>query len=134
MIVILSEGGFCMIIKDVSAAELEVMTKIWEADKPTTIKDVWQTIGENKWTYQTVQTFVNRLHMKGFIEMVGKRVRSFEYVPCVTRAEYIALTKGHLFNGEPGASVSDLARAFYANGNVTEKDIDDIAAWLGEVR
>ncbi|MBR3382343.1 MAG: BlaI/MecI/CopY family transcriptional regulator [Clostridia bacterium] len=123
-----------MIIKDVSAAELEVMIKIWEAGKPTTIKDVWHEVGENKWTYQTVQTFVNRLHMKGFIEMVGKRVRSFEYVPCVTRAEYLALTKGHLFNGEPGASIADLIKAFYANGNIKPKDIDEIAAWIEEVR
>ncbi|MCR5808027.1 MAG: BlaI/MecI/CopY family transcriptional regulator [Clostridiales bacterium] len=123
-----------MIIKDVSAAELEVMTKIWEADKPTTIKDVWLAIGENKWTYQTVQTFVNRLHMKGFIEMVGKRVRSFEYVPCVTRAEYLAITKGHLFTGEPGASIADLVKAFYANGNVKPSDIDEIAAWIEEVK
>lgn len=123
-----------MIIKDVSAAELEVMIKIWESDKPITIKDIWQTIGENKWTYQTVQTFVNRLHMKGFIEMVGKRVRSFEYVPCVTRAEYLALTKGQLFNGEPGASVADLLKAFYANGNVTDKDIKEISAWIEMIK
>ena len=123
-----------MIIKDVSAAELEVMIKFWEANKPTTIKDVWHSIGENKWTYQTVQTFVNRLHMKGFIEMVGKRVRSFEYVPCVTRAEYLALTKGHLFNGTPGASVADLVKAFYANGNVKPSDVDEIAAWIKEIK
>ena len=122
-----------MIIKDVSAAELEVMIKIWEADKPTTIKDVWHAVGENKWTYQTVQTFVNRLHMKGFIDMVGKRVRSFEYVPCVTRAEYLALTKGHLFTGEPGASIADLVKALYANGNMSKKDIEEIAAWIKEV-
>lgn len=119
-----------MIIKDVSAAELEVMIMIWEAGKPTTIKDVWESVGQNKWTYQTVQTFVNRLHMKGFIEMVGKRVRSFEYVPCVTRAEYLALTKGHLFNGEPGASVADLVKAFYANGNMKESDIAELSDWL----
>ena len=119
-----------MIIKDVSAAELEVMIKIWESDKPITIKDVWETIGENKWTYQTVQTFVNRLHMKGFIEIVGKRVRSYEYVPCVTRAEYIALTKGALFTGESGASVADLVKALYANGNVKDTDIEEIAAWI----
>lgn len=123
-----------MIIKDVSAAELEVLVKIWEAGKPTTIKDVWAAVGENKWTYQTVQTFVNRLHMKGFIEMVGKRVRSFEYVPCVTRAEYIALTKGHLFNGEPGASVTDLVKAFYANNNMTKKDIEELSAWIDSVK
>lgn len=123
-----------MIIKDVSAAELEVMIKIWESNKPITIKDVWQSIGVNKWTYQTVQTFVNRLHMKGFIEMVGKRVRSFEYVPCVTRAEYIALTKGHLFTGEPGASAADLVKALYANGNVTEKDIAEIASFINALK
>lgn len=123
-----------MIIKDVSAAELEVMVKIWEAEKPITIKDIWQAIGENKWTYQTVQTFVNRLHMKGFIEIVGKRVRSFEYVPCVTRAEYLALTKGQLFTGEPGASVADLVKAFYANGNVTGRDIEELEAWIKEVK
>lgn len=122
-----------MIIKDVSAAELEVMLKIWEAEKPITIKDVWEEIGENKWTYQTVQTFVNRLHMKGFIEMVGKRVRSFEYVPCVTRAEYLALTKGNLFTGEPGASVTDLVKAFYKNGNVRKEDIEELSAWLKEI-
>ena len=123
-----------MIIKDVSAAELEVMIKIWEAGKPTTIKDVWTAVGENKWTYQTVQTFVNRLHMKGFIEMVGKRVRSFEYVPCVTRAEYLALTKGNLFNGEPGASVTDLVKAFYENGNMNQKDIEDLANWVEGIK
>ena len=71
--------------------------------------------------------------MKGFIEMVGKRVRSFEYVPCVTRAEYLALTKGHLFNGEPGASFVDLLKAFYANGNIKQKDIEEIADWVKEV-
>ncbi|MBQ1893670.1 MAG: BlaI/MecI/CopY family transcriptional regulator, partial [Clostridia bacterium] len=43
-----------MLIRDVSAAELEVMIKIWEAEKPITIKDIWEAIGENKWTYQTV--------------------------------------------------------------------------------
>ena len=123
-----------MLIRDVSAAELEVMIKIREAEKPITIKDIWEAIGENKWTYQTVQTFVNRLHMKGFIDMVGKRVRSFEYVPCVTRAQYLALTKGHLFNGEPGACVSDLVKALYANGNMTDKDIEEISAWISEIK
>ena len=123
-----------MLIRDVSAAELEVMIKIWEADKPITIKDIWHEIGEEKWTYQTVQTFVNRLHMKGFIDLVGKRVRSFEYVPCVTRAEYLALTKGHLFNGAPGASIADLVKALYANGNMTDKDIEEISAWIAELK
>lgn len=73
-----------MIIKDVSAAELEVMEIIWAAGKPVIITDIWQAIEGHDWTYQTVQTFVNRLNMKGFIKIVGKKVRSFEYLPLLT--------------------------------------------------
>lgn len=47
-----------MIIKDVSAAELEVMEIIWAAGKPVIITDIWQAIEGHDWTYQTVQTFV----------------------------------------------------------------------------
>ena len=82
-----------MIIKDVSAAELEVMEIIWAAGKPVIITDIWQAIEGHDWTYQTVQTFVNRLNMKGFIKIVGKKVRSFEYLPLLTRAEYVAQTR-----------------------------------------
>ena len=35
-----------MIIKDVSAAELEVMEIIWAAGKPVIITDIWQAIEE----------------------------------------------------------------------------------------
>ena len=72
--------------------------------------------------------------MKGFIEMVGKRVRSFEYVPCVTRAEYLALTKGHIFDGTPGASIADLVKAFYANGNMNDSDIEELSSWLKAIK
>ena len=123
-----------MTIKDVSAAELEIMRIIWSAGNPVIITDIWREIQGHDWTYQTVQTFVNRLHMKGFIEMVGKRVRSFEYVACVTRAEYLALTKGHLFNGTPGASIADLVKAFYANGNMKQSDIEEISNWLKDIK
>lgn len=122
-----------MIIKDVSIAELEVMEQIWLAKGPVTITDIWRLLDE-KWTYQTVQTFVNRLHMKGFIDMVGKRVRSFEYVPCVTRSEYLALTKGHLFSDAPGASVTDFISCLYVNGIIHDSDIEQIENWVKEVR
>ena len=79
-----------MITKDVSPAELEIMQIIWKAGKPVIVTDIWQAVQGHDWTYQTVQTFVNRLHAKGYIEVVSKRVRSFEYLPCLTRAEYIS--------------------------------------------
>lgn len=115
-----------MIKKDVSAAELEVMEQIWESSKPVTITDIWQSIDGRDWTYQTVQTFVNRLNAKGFIKIVSKRVRSFEYVPEVSKAEYLADTKGHLFGKGKSASLADIVDAFYRTGRFNTEDLDDL--------
>lgn len=70
-----------MIIKDVSAAELEVMEIIWAAGKPVIITDIWQAIEGHDWTYQTVQTFVNRLNMKGFIKSSARRFAASNICP-----------------------------------------------------
>ena len=116
-----------MIIKDVSAAELEVMEIIWAAGKPVIITDIWQAIEGHDWTYQTVQTFVNRLNMKGFIKIVGKKVRSFEYLPLLTRAEYVAQTRGHLLDGNEGASLSDFVVAKQKLGRCNAADLEKLA-------
>lgn len=116
-----------MIMKDVSAAELEVMEIIWSAGKPVIITDIWQVIEGHDWTYQTVQTFVNRLHMKGFIKIVGKRVRSFEYLPQLNRAEYVAHSRGQLFTGEPGATLAEFITVMQRMGKCSNEDLDAIS-------
>ena len=105
-----------MILKDVSAAELEIMKAIWSAGKPVIITDIWREIQGHDWTYQTVQTFVNRLNAKGYIKIVGKQVRSYLYVPALTRAEYIVMTRGDLLDGSEGASLADLAVLMHKRG------------------
>ncbi len=123
-----------MIIKDVSPAELEVMEIIWNAGKPVIITDIWQAVQGHDWTYQTVQTFVNRLHMKGFIEVVSKRVRSFEYLPLLTRAEYVAECRGQLFDGTKGASIADFIRAMKKMGKCSAEDIAEIEKAIAEMK
>lgn len=105
-----------MILKDVSAAELEIMKIIWSAGKPVIITDIWREIRGHDWTYQTVQTFVNRLNAKGYIKIVGKQVRSYLYVPAFTRAEYIVLSRGDLLDGSEGASAADLVALLIKRG------------------
>ena len=123
-----------MIIKDVSAAELEVMELIWAAGKPVIITDIWQAIEGHDWTYQTVQTFVNRLHMKGFIKVVGKKVRSFEYLPLLTRAEYVVESRGQPFTGGEGATVADFVRAMRRAGRCTNADLDMLEKTIADLR
>lgn len=110
-------------IKDVSAAELKIMQVIWAAKKPVIITEVWHEIRDHDWTYQTVQTFVNRLHAKGYIKICGKQVRSYLYEPTLTPAEYIVRSRGALINGEKGASLSDLVSIMYRNNICDKTDI-----------
>ena len=123
-----------MITKDVSPAELEIMQIIWKAGKPVIVTDIWQAVQGHDWTYQTVQTFVNRLHAKGYIEAVSKRVRSFEYLPCLTRAEYISESRGMLLDGGEGASVADFIRAMKNAGRLTRQDLVKIDEVLAKLR
>ncbi len=122
-----------MITKDVSPAELEIMQIIWGVGKPVIVTEIWQAVKGHDWTYQTVQTFVNRLHAKGYIQVVSKRVRSFEYLPCLSRAEYIAESRGMLLDGTDGASIADFIKAMKSAGRCNKLDIakiDDVLAKL----
>lgn len=123
-----------MIKKDVSSAELEVMELIWKAGKPVIISDIWQELDDHEWTYQTVLTFVNRLNMKGFLKIVGKRIRSFEYVPKLTRAEYIAETRGNLLDGGEGASLADFVKVMYDRGQCSDKDIKKLSETIKAIK
>ena len=123
-----------MITKDVSPAELEIMEIIWTAGKPVIVSDIWQAVQGHDWTYQTVQTFVNRLHMKGFIKVVSKRVRSFEYLPCLTRADYIVESRGRLLDGSEGASIADFIRAMKDAGRCTKADFAEIDKVIAKLR
>ncbi|MBQ7061591.1 MAG: BlaI/MecI/CopY family transcriptional regulator [Clostridia bacterium] len=113
-----------MILKDVSSAELEIMKIIWSAGKPVIITDIWREIQGHDWTYQTVQTFVNRLNAKGYIKIIGKQVRSYLYVPALTRAEYIVLTRGDLLDGSEGAGIADVVKLMSKRGLLKEDQLD----------
>ena len=117
-----------MTIKDVSAAELEIMRIIWSAGNPVIITDIWREIQGHDWTYQTVQTFVNRLNAKGYIKIIGKRVRSYLYVPAFTRAEYIVMTRGELLDGTDGASIADVVLAMKQRGMLDGDQMDKLKA------
>lgn len=122
-----------MILKDVSSAELEIMKIIWTAGKPVIITDIWREIEGHDWTYQTVQTFVNRLNAKGYIKIVGKQVRSYLYLPTVTRAEYIVQSRGELIDGGEGASISDVVSIMFKQGICSKADLEKLSGTISQL-
>jgi predicted transcriptional regulator len=122
-----------MILKDVSSAELEIMKIIWTAGKPVIITDIWREIEGHDWTYQTVQTFVNRLNAKGYIKIVGKQVRSYLYLPTVTRAEYIVQSRGELIDGGEGASISDVISIMFRQGICSKDELEKLSDTISQL-
>ena len=122
-----------MILKDVSSAELEIMKIIWTAGKPVIITDIWREIEGHDWTYQTVQTFVNRLNAKGYIKIVGKQVRSYLYLPTVTRAEYIVQSRGELIDGGEGASISDVVSLMFKQGICSKDELTKLSETVAQL-
>ncbi|MBR5947027.1 MAG: BlaI/MecI/CopY family transcriptional regulator [Clostridia bacterium] len=122
-----------MILKDVSSAELEIMKIIWTAGKPVIITDIWREIEGHDWTYQTVQTFVNRLNAKGYIKIVGKQVRSYLYLPTVTRAEYIVQSRGELIDGGEGASISDVISIMFRQGFCSKDELEKLSDTIAQL-
>lgn len=122
-----------MILKDVSSAELEIMKIIWTAGKPVIITDIWREIEGHDWTYQTVQTFVNRLNAKGYIKIVGKQVRSYLYLPTVTRAEYIVQSRGELIDGGEGASISDVVSIMFRQGICSKDELEKLSGVISQL-
>lgn len=116
-----------MQLKDVSSAEYEIMQIIWAAKKPVIITDIWREIRAHDWTYQTVQTFVNRLNAKGYIKIVGKHIRSYLYLPTITRAEYIVQSRCAILDGSDGASVSDVVSLMYKQGLCKKADLEKLS-------
>ena len=117
-----------MLLKDVSSSELEIMKIIWAAGKPVIITDIWRGVSGHDWTYQTVQTFVNRLNAKGYIKIIGKQVRSYLYIPTMSRAEYIVKTRGSLLDGSEGASLADFVSLMYRQSLCDRDELDKLVS------
>ncbi len=66
------------------------MDRLWEWQRPTTIREVLAYLsGERKLAYTTVQTVMDNLHRKGVVsrEPFG---RAYRYTPVQDRAQYSA--------------------------------------------
>ena len=110
---------------EISAAELEVMQVLWEAETPMRVQDVCDRLTENNWKYKTVATLLMRMEEKGAVAS-QKEGKANLYRPLLDREIYQKeQTKNfvkRLYNG----SVKDLAVSLFQSDDLTETDIAEI--------
>lgn len=72
--------------------ELEdvVMTRLWEWNRPTTVREVLEDLRtQREIAYTTVMTVMDKLHQKGWLRR-ERHGRAYAYEPTATREAYTA--------------------------------------------
>ncbi|MDI3316311.1 MAG: BlaI/MecI/CopY family transcriptional regulator [Bacillota bacterium] len=73
----------------VGPLERAVLDRLWDADRPLSIREVLEALGpDHPVTFNTVMTVMNRLVEKGLLRRSGKR-RRYLYQPALSRREYL---------------------------------------------
>lgn len=109
-------------------AELEIMKVIWHNPCPISTSEVKKLIDsetDNVWTQQTLQSLLNRLIAKGFLEK-GKRGKEYIYTPLVAEKDYVEFESEQFLKKLHGNSVVGLMRALFDSKKISEEDISEL--------
>lgn len=115
-------------IKRLPDAELAVMQVIWALEPPVTAAAVQQH-AEKDWKATSVLTFLTRLCEKGFLHCEKEGRQNF-YTPLIGREEYLRCESRSFVERLCGGSVKNLVASLSDAGALTERDIDELRAFL----
>lgn len=115
-------------------AELEIMKVIWHNPCPISTSEVKKLIDsetDNVWTQQTLQSFLNRLIAKGFLEK-GKRGKEYIYTPLVAEKDYVEFESDNFLRKMHSGSVVGLMRALFDSKKISDEDIAELEKMFKE--
>ena len=112
-------------LPELSPTEWAVMKAIWRRDE-VTVRNVFEDVGpEQKWAYNTVKTFMERLAAKGYLS-VRKIGNTCLYKPAVTRAAATKRALGVVVDRVLDGTVGPLVAYLADRGNLTDQDIEQL--------
>jgi predicted transcriptional regulator len=90
--------------------EREVMTKLWDAGEPLTVRQVHELLSRDRdLAYTTVMTVLDRLAKKGLVTQ-QRADRAYRYVPAQSREE---MTAGVMLDALSATPDQDAALAYF---------------------
>ena len=120
-------------IKRLPDAELEIMNALWTAAAPLTAAELETALPGPPRARTTLLTLLARLEEKGCVNR-EKQGRGYLYTAILPRSEYLPAESKRawhrLFGGSPRSFVAALAETDV----LTDADIDELAAYLEELK
>lgn len=114
--------------------EFEVMTVIWDLDRPACAWDVLNEWQESKPAYTTVATYLKVLYEKGYLDFSKNKGegKTHMYVPLVSRAEYTRRTMQEVKKNFFGGSLKSMFSYFVREENLTPEEIQELLSAISE--
>lgn len=120
-------------IKRLPDAELEIMKELWAAGEPLTRPQLEQRLARKSWTSTTLLALLARLESKGFVSR-QKLGKGYLYAAQVTRQEYLPVESRSALGRMFGGSARNLVAALAETHALSDTDIDELAAYLEQLR
>ena len=118
-------------LPSISEAELEVLKTLW-ARGPSTVREVWDSLPEDKWVYTTVQTLLQRLEVKRCVKS-RKPDRLRVYEAALTRDDLVRVRLRDLSRDLCDGSALPLVHGLVTGTKLTQEDVRELRAMLDEV-
>lgn len=119
-------------IKKIPDAELEVMKIIWNNETPIStskIKEICDEESKNSWTISTLQTLLNRLIEREFLN-TEKRGKERIYSPKIMESEYLEFETKIFLKKVHGNSFTSLINTLYKSREIDKNDIEELYKWF----
>lgn len=110
-------------MEKLTTKEEEVLTYVWQLNRPCGPRDVVECYPEPRPHVNTVATSFQSLEKKGYLTHES-RGRGFAYSPVVTRADYGRRTLGKVIDHFFAGSYLSVVSAFVKDRHVSKEELD----------
>ncbi|KXL51779.1 penicillinase repressor [Anaerotignum neopropionicum] len=110
--------------------ELEIMKVIWNEAKSLSTSEIKEKLEiKRPWNSSALQTLLNRLIDRGFIESYKEGKNRF-YIAVVEENAYLALENRLFLNKVNNNSLTKLVASLYDSRAISQNDLDELATYI----
>ena len=118
----------------ISEAEMKVMSKLWDFGEMVTVSEIMAALNEDgeKWTHQTVGTFLKRLETKGMVAS-SKNGKSLYYFPLMSREQFKSKEASGFVKSKFGGSLKGFLSAFSSSKDFSDESMKELKEWFDDI-
>lgn len=115
--------------KNISDSEWAIMNVLWE-ESNLTLRQIYEKVIDEKWSYTTVRTLVTRLAEKEIIGADKNNPGNFKYYPLISESDCKGNAVTNFIDKVFDGSKSLLIASLTKDSNLTEKEQKELAALI----